>query len=142
MRDKLRLRSFSQSLFTGTLLLILFVASAVWAACPPLDSTVRGWAQNSVVYYDVSSLPSGMQSQVISAFNAWTSANNLNGSGVAFYASSSGHPATYTVQAGSTSTGAPGQTDIYPPGGGTTTGAATTVDANNTNFYDPNQPGL
>jgi len=124
----------------AVLAVVVLLTASSQANCPSLDSAIGGWPQDSVVYYDVSSLPSGIQSQVIAAFNAWNTANVSNNSGVSFQASGSGHPpATCTFVNGSAG-GNPAETSISHTGT-VVTGATITIDANNTNFYDPNQSG-
>lgn len=107
---------------------------------PPLDSTIRGWTSYTTVYYDVSGLSGSARTQAISAFNKWNAANQSNGSGVQFQPANASHPANFTVQAGSAG-GYPASSAIARTGAGIVTGNTTTIDINNTNLYDPSQPG-
>lgn len=134
---------FARHTFLTTWLLILFFGSSSQSSCPPLDSGVTGWPQDTTVYYDVSAIPSGLQSQVIAAFNAWNTANGQNNTGVSFQPADAQNPATYTVQTGGS--GSPASTAISHPSQGNTTvsGATTTIDVNNVNgnWYDSGAAG-
>src|SRR5437868_9152287 len=66
------------------------------SGCPPLDPNVRGWSQGATIYYNISSLPAGVQSAVTDAFNKWSTSNSVNGSSVTFAPADANHPANYT----------------------------------------------
>src|SRR5207244_1452194 len=86
-------------------------------------------------------LPAGVQTQLTSAFQKWTTANSNNGSGVTFAPADASHAATYTVQTGSYQVNgsySSAGTNLSPPTGGVVTGATTSIDLSNTggNFFD------
>jgi hypothetical protein len=111
--------------------------------CSPVDSSYHGWAQGNTVYYDISSLPAAVQTQVASAFQKWTAANGNNGSEVSFAPADANHSSTYTVQAGSYQVNgnySSAGTTLSPPNGGIVTGATTKIDFSNSGgtFFDQN----
>ncbi len=92
------------------------------------------------VYYDLSGLPEGVRQQAAAAFAAWTEANKTNGSGVTFAPSDAGHPANFTVGVGAAE-GRPGRTYTSLDTSELSTGAPTTLDLNNPDFFDPSVEG-
>jgi hypothetical protein len=68
--------------------------------CPPPDNDLAGWQQGTVVYYDISTLPSDMRSSVENAFNEWSRSNVTNCSNVSFAPASGGAAAKFIVQVG------------------------------------------
>lgn len=116
MRISTHLTSFRRYTFSITLLLTFSFAATSEASCPPGSSTTSGWERNTVVFYDVSSLPTtptNIQAQAIAALNAWSDANGVNGSGVAFQPSNSSNPANLTFETGSTVLGGPAETEVH-----------------------------
>ena len=124
-------------------LLLVFVVALIWksqAACPGRNSTFAGWPQDSIVRFDVSSLPPAVQAQAINALNAWNVANGQNNSGVTFVAADSQHPAQLFFQVGVPPSGNAAVTTPTPAPDGSE-GAEVTINANNTAFFDPNVTG-
>jgi hypothetical protein len=107
---------------------------------PPPDPNKAGWKKGTTVYYDVSGLPGGVQQQARDAFAAWTDANKTDGSGVTFAPSDASHPANFTVGVGAAD-GRPGKTVTSTDANKLSTGATTSLDLNNTSFFDQNQDG-
>jgi hypothetical protein len=107
---------------------------------PPPDPNKAGWKKGTTVYYDVSGLPSNVQQQAKDAFAAWTDANKSNGSGVTFAQSDASHPANFTVTVGPAD-GRPGKTNTSLDATNISTGATTSLDLNNTSFFDSGQAG-
>ncbi|MBV8857128.1 MAG: hypothetical protein JOZ02_09380 [Acidobacteria bacterium] len=108
---------------------------------PPPDPNKAGWTKGTTVYYDVSGLPDSVRQQAKDAFAAWTDANKTNGSGVTFAPSDASHPASFTVGVGAAD-GRPGKTNTSTDANKISTGATTTLDLNNTDFFDSSAEGF
>src|ERR1044072_1693595 len=110
-----RQSTFARYVFIFILLVSVTFISRSQTGCPPQSTKSRGWPMDSVVRYNVSSLPPALQTQAVNALNAWNVANTQNNSGVTFVASDSSHPATFTFNVGVPDTpGAAAGTGIGP----------------------------
>lgn len=138
----LKLAAISALLLTS---LILGNAVEASTGCAPNDPDIHGWPKNSTVYYSIGGFPPAVQAQIEQAFALWNAANGQNGSNVTFQAEDENHPATFTVSPGPAvaSTGpAAALTNVISPFG-TTTGAQTLIDIDNTEdtWYAEGQTG-
>jgi hypothetical protein len=125
--------------FISCAFILLFPVSAQ-SPCSPLETDFQGWLPGTTVYYDVSALPPAAQGQAIAAFTAWHDALQANNINVHFAPSTSSNPSTFTVQVGAPSGGTAAGSAISAPNGYAQS-VTTTIDANNTNFIDPNAAG-
>lgn len=108
---------------------------------PPPDPNKAGWKKATTVYFDVSGLPSNVQQQAKDAFAAWTNANKTNGSGVTFAPGDASHPANFIVGVGAAD-GRPGKTETATDANRLSTGATTTIDLDNKDFFDSSVEGF
>jgi hypothetical protein len=127
-----------QYIFTLTLLVTVTLVSTSEASCPTQSTQSTGWPRDSVVRYDVSSLPAVLQTQAIKALNAWTTANSQNNSGVAFVAADSTHPAVLNFVVGQLPTGKAAIMDPNNTNGTITLETAKiTINANDLDSFNP-----
>lgn len=138
-----RQSTFERYLLTFMLFVSVTLISRSQTGCPPQSTKSAGWPRDSVVRYDVSSLPPALQTQAINALNAWNVANTQNISGVTFVAADSNHPATFTFNVGVPNTpGAAADTGIAPiEGTNSAKTAELVIDANNPDHFRPSVPG-
>lgn len=138
-----RQSTFTRYAFTFMLLVSMTLISRSQTGCPPQSTKSAGWPRDSVVRYDVSSLPSALQTQASNALNAWNVANTQNNSGVTFVAADSNHPATFTFNVGVPNTpGAAADTGIDPiEGTNSAKTAELVIDANNPDHFRPSVTG-
>ena len=137
-----RQQTLTRSMFTFTLLLILTLVSRSQTGCPGLSPRSAGWPRDSVIRFNVSSLPPAIQTLAINALNAWNTANTQNNSGVSFVASDSAHPAVLTFKVGETG-GPAANADIKNFDGTQTAQTATiSINVNDTNNFNPSVAGF
>ena len=137
-----RQQTFTRYVFTLMLLVSVTLISRSQTGCPPQSTESAGWPRDSVVRYNVSSLPPALQTQAINALNSWNLANTQNNSGVTFVAADSNHPANFNFKVGVPQEGGAAHVDIKNTEG--TSSAATAeliIDANNTNHFNPSVTG-
>lgn len=117
------------------------------SGCPPLDPVIQGWAKNSTVYYDISSFPPDMRTQLTTAFQRWTTANSTNGSKVKFAEVDATHnTAGIKVQGGAycTAKGCTASGATIADTNGIVSSATINIDITNQGglFFDPQGSGF
>lgn len=137
------LRSLSRYAFTLALLLAVTLISRSQTGCPSQSSKSAGWAKDTGVYFNVTSLPPAIRTQALAALSAWTNANGANNSGVSFVPADANNPATLTFRVGVPEEGGPAGTAIKNiDGTSTAENAEIVIDANNTNYFRSNVAGF
>ena len=107
-----------------------------------MSAKSAGWPRDSVVRFDVSSLPAPLRSQAINALNAWNTANTQNNSGVTFVAADLNNPATLKFKVGVPEGGVAAGTDIKNSDGSSSAETAEiTINANDTNHFNSSVAG-
>jgi hypothetical protein len=129
--------------FTLTLLLVIALVSRSQTGCPAQSISSAGWPRDSVVRFDISSLPPALQTQALNALNAWNTANTQNNSGVTFVAADTSHPAVLTFRVGVPDGGVAAGADIHNSTGSSSAETAEIiVNASDTNYFNPSVAGF
>jgi len=84
---RLTRKTSSQLTFLLSTLFLICLATTVptgGQSCTPLNPNIPAWPRNSTVYIDLGNLNTEQRRQVTAAINAWTQANQTNGSYVSF----------------------------------------------------------
>lgn len=127
--------------FTFTLLLILTFVSHSQTSCPTQSTVSAGWPRDSVVRFDVTTLPSTIRAQALAALSTWNTANGINNSGVSFVPADSTHPAVLTFKVGVPEQPGPAGTPIKNfDGTSTAKSAEIVIDANNPDYFRTSVP--
>ena len=135
--------TLTRSVFTLTLLLIVTLVSRSQTGCPDQSTMSAGWPRDSVVRFDVSSLPPALQTLAINALNAWNTANTQNNSGVTFVAADTNHPAALTFKVGVPEGGVAAGTVIQNIEGSSSAATAeVTINANNADYFNQSVAGF
>ena len=137
------LKSLSRIAFTFTLLLVVTLISRSQTGCPGQSSTSAGWSRDSMVRFDVSTLPTTIRAQALAALSAWNTANGANNSGVSFLAADPNNPAVLTFKVGVPEKPGPAGSNIKNfDGSSTAKTAEIVIDANNPNYFRASVAGF